>query len=414
MRNAFDDLYASSFAFRETERMRSEFQTTLSARQQAITDLIAGQTLARWNDAAAQNAVRMSELAANIVDRNSYRTAAEMAIKSIAGMQSGAKISELILGSIQNSSLLAASEAANASISKILADSQAGFELANVHNLISKEWMVPKESLVKGFVEAAGLTKFETHFASIAGLSSIAETFAGNIHENHVGELLGISARLSSSLAEGFAGFSRSYQNLFESFENDQTRILAFRPSLVRMPSVEYYNGAVLTHSVSSAELDEFDNSDVASETEEVLEYLLSRLDPNLVQLLHGARQTLTSTNPDRIRHFSASLRELLTHILHMLAPDDEIREWSISPRDFEKGRPTRRARLRYICREIDHEPFDEFVNKDIEAVLEFFQLFHQGTHRIAARFTNRQLKALQMRVESAMRFLVEISSDED
>lgn len=414
MRNAFDDLYANSFAFREAETMRSEFQTAISVRQQAITDLVAGQTLAQWNRDAAENAVRMYELAVNITDRTSYQTAAEMAIKSMSGMQRVAKIPELILGSIQNSSFLACAEAASASISKILADSQAGLKLGNLHDLISKEWMVPQESLVKGFVEAAGLTKFESHFTSIAGLSSIAETFAGNIHGKHVGELLGISAKLSSSLAEGFAGFSMSYQNLFESFENEQTRILAFRPSLVRMPSVEYYNGAVLTHSVSSAELDDLDNSDVASETEEVLEYLLSRLDPNLVKLLRGARQTLASTNPDRIRHFSASLRELLTHILHMLAPDDEIRDWSTSHQDFANGRPTRRTRLRYICREIDHGPFEQFVNKDIDAVLEFFQLFHEGTHKVVTQFTRQQLKALQVRVESAMRFLLEISSDDD
>src|SRR5207245_1046928 len=133
---------------------------------------------------------------------------------------------------------------------------------------------------------------------------------------NPVGELLGVSAKLSGSLAEGFAGFSISYRNLFESFENDQNRILAFRPSLVRMPSVEYYNGAVLTHSVTSVE-EEFDC--VEDEDPESLDYFLSRLDPGLVRILRGARQALTSTNPDRVRHFSASFRELLTHVLHTL-----------------------------------------------------------------------------------------------
>jgi hypothetical protein len=177
------------------------------------------------------------------------------------------------------------------------------------------------------------------------------------------------------------------------------------------MPTVEYLNGSVLTRSVTADEVDDFE---VEAETAESLDYFLAQLDPNLVTVLHGARQALTSTNPDRIRHFSASFRELLTHVLHMLAPDEEIRTWSTSPQDFAKGRPTRKARLRYICRDINHEPFEEFVNKDIEAVLEFFQLFHRGTHTIAARFTNRQLKALHVRVESAMRFLIEISSDEE
>jgi hypothetical protein len=414
MRNAFDDLYGASFALREHERISSQFQNLLAIHERSMNDLIAARASNIWNDVAAQSTVNMSELVARSIDRNSCLPAAEIANTSIVAAQKAVKLSELVGGNVNGYSFLAAAEAANASISKILADTQVGFKLSELGNMISKGWMIPRESLVKGFVEVAGLTKLESHFTSISGVSSIAETVAGKIHGKQVGELLGISAKVSSSLAEGFAGFSRSYQNLFESFENEHTRILSFRPSLVRMPSVEYYNGAVLTRSVTSAELDDFDDDYVARETGEPLDYLLSRLDPDLVELLRGARQALTSSNPDRVRHFSASFRELLTHVLHMLAPDNEILGWSTSHQDFAKGRPTRRARLRYICREIDHEPFEQFVDKDIDAVLEFFQLFHEGTHKIAAQFTRRQLKALQIRVESAMRFLLEISSDED
>jgi hypothetical protein len=145
MRNAFDDLYANSFAFREAERMRCEFQNLLSVRQQTITDLIAGQSSALWKDVASQNALKMSELV-NGIDRNSHLTAASMAIQSIAGMQSAAKISELIVGSIKTDSFLAAAEAANASIAKILADTQAGYKLPDLGKMISKEWMIPQES----------------------------------------------------------------------------------------------------------------------------------------------------------------------------------------------------------------------------------------------------------------------------
>src|SRR5438128_1872769 len=107
MRNAFDDLYANSFAVREADRMRSEFRNLLAGRQQAITGLIAGQTSVRWNDVASQNALKMSELVNNI-DWRSQHTAAEMAVKSLADLQSTARISDLILGSVQNKSFLAA------------------------------------------------------------------------------------------------------------------------------------------------------------------------------------------------------------------------------------------------------------------------------------------------------------------
>ncbi|HEY3103711.1 MAG TPA: hypothetical protein VGJ69_08960, partial [Pyrinomonadaceae bacterium] len=219
MRNAFKDMY-DSIALREAEKMRSELHSFQTVRQQPLHDLLVNQTT-RWNDVAAQDAMKTSELAANILGRDSYQTASEHAIKSITAMQSSAKMSELVLGTIQTKSFLAAAEAANASISKIFADTQAGIKLSNFHDLISKEWMIPREALAKGFVEAAGLTNFQSHFASIAGVSSLAETFADNISRNYVGGLVGLSAKLSSSLAQGFAGFSRSYQNLFESFENN-------------------------------------------------------------------------------------------------------------------------------------------------------------------------------------------------
>ena len=406
MRNAFDDFYANSLAFKEAERLRRESRELLSVRPQAIIDLVPGQTSTRWNDLGKQNALKMSGLVRGI----DLVRATQAGRSLVADLQSVSKMSEGILGSFHKSFLSA--EAANSSIAKILTDTQVGIKFSHLESIISKEWMIPRESFAKGLIEATGLKTLETSLNSIAAMSSIAETFTRNIQETQIGGLLGISNKISTSLAVGFAGFSKSYERLFDSFEKNNQCILAFRPSLVRMPTIEYYNAAVLTRSVSSDEIDDFDIADDGDS--ESLEYFLVRLDPDLLQLLRGARKALTSSNPDRVRHFSASLRELLTHVVHMLAPEDAVRNWSTSPEDFPNGKPSRSARLRYICREIDHAPFGGFVKRDIDAVLEFFQLFHAGTHAVASKFTERQVKALQIRVESSLRFLCEISSSED
>ena len=46
----------------------------------------------------------------------------------------------------------------------------------------------------------------------------------------------------------------------------------------------------------------------------------------------------------DRPRHVMTSLRELLTHTLHRLAPDREVQGWSSDSEYYNDGRPTRHA----------------------------------------------------------------------
>src|SRR5205085_10139156 len=136
--------------------------------------------------------------------------------------------------------------------------------------------------------------------------------------------------------------------------------------------------------------------------------------DTALLRLREGARQALRSTNPDRVRHFATSLRELMTYVIHKLSPDEELRAWSTSAEDFFNHRPTRKARLRFIARKVAHGPFTDFVQKDIEATLAVFSLFHAGTHAINSELTEAQLTALQAKVESAIYFMLVTAQNED
>lgn len=92
---------------------------------------------------------------------------------------------------------------------------------------------------------------------------------------------------------------------------------------------------------------------------------------------------------------------------MHQLSPDDELRGWSTSTTDFANKRPTRKARLRFIARDINHGPFTDFIEKDIQATLAAFDLFHAGTHGIDSSLTEVQLAALQAKVESALYFMI-------
>jgi hypothetical protein len=70
-----------------------------------------------------------------------------------------------------------------------------------------------------------------------------------------------------------------------------------------------------------------------------------------------------------------------------------------------------RKARLLYICRSINKEPFTKFVERDIEATMAFLDLFQGGTHKIATNYSKEQLTAMLIRMEGTLRFLLEIEN---
>lgn len=68
-------------------------------------------------------------------------------------------------------------------------------------------------------------------------------------------------------------------------------------------------------------------------------------------KLIDGALRVIADRdNPIRLNLFSAAIRELLTHVLQGLAPDDEIRKCSWFQPEGPAGRPTRRQRAIYLA----------------------------------------------------------------
>lgn len=135
----------------------------------------------------------------------------------------------------------------------------------------------------------------------------------------------------------------------------------------------------------------------------------LPKVDPGLSNMWKGAIEALNSNNPDRIRHFVTSIRELYTHVFHILAPDDQIASWSTDAKYYADGKPTRKARLYYICRNISSDPLSKFVDKDIEATISFIDLFQKGTHTIDPKFSENHLTTIKSKAETTLRFILEI-----
>jgi len=135
----------------------------------------------------------------------------------------------------------------------------------------------------------------------------------------------------------------------------------------------------------------------------------LPKVDVRLFKMWKGAIEAYYSYNSDKVRHFSTSIRELFTHLIHILAPDVAIKRWTADPAHYYEGRPTRKARLLFICRNLNNASFTTFVKKDVEATIAFIDVFQKGTHDIDPVFSENHLLAIKSKAENTLKFLLEI-----
>jgi len=273
-------------------------------------------------------------------------------------------------------------------------------------------------SLSKLFAENSAL---RTSIASIASQSSVTQLLSSldtmcllhtslnsqyrlfHLEEASFGSRIAASNQFANNLISTFSKFTRSYRDLFEYVPQiPETHI----PFVAKYSSAEYSLEIEVLEKISVDE----------NEEEETLNGLpsvddeLATLDDKLLNLIKGARQSLTSDNPEKARHTITSLRELFTQVLHRLAPDDQVKVWSTNDDHFYNNRPTRRARLLYICRNFSCDPLNKFVERDVEAALTLVNALNAETHIVQSKLTECQLKAIVSRMESLVLYLLKVS----
>jgi len=141
---------------------------------------------------------------------------------------------------------------------------------------------------------------------------------------------------------------------------------------------------------------------------------LLQQVDPGLARPYIGARDALHGNNADRARHILSSLRELWNHLLRCLAPDDLVATWipGVSNQKdlLHDGKPTRRARVLYVCRELNNDPLTDFLVHDTRALVKMIDLFNR-VHELETALTDEQLRAILLRTDSWLMYILQISS---
>ena len=205
-----------------------------------------------------------------------------------------------------------------------------------------------------------------------------------------------------SALLESLGGTITSYQNLMKDVLPVE-RFSVLPDSVRYYPTIEMRNTSIVTgHFIYTNKNQPKEEKIITPDNKELVAWLGS-LDPSFPILLRGAEETISSQNPDRCRHFASSHRELCTQIIHLLAPDNLVKDWTTDPNHFDRGKPTRRARLLYIARNHNNNPFIDFFVKNFEPQM---SLLNTDEHRKKHEYMDEDLFLLHKHFLSALDFL--------
>ena len=255
--------------------------------------------------------------------------------------------------------------------------------------------------------------------SSIGGVSQmlrsalLAQQSVANINLKAEGA---ISEAVNIMRNEPLIKMANSYRHLWDTLTINLQGLSAVPLVVTKKPSIEMY---LATHQAEVSTIE----GEILPEEEKFLSEiepadqhmhkLITSVDEHLLPMYQGAIAASKSHNDDYVRHVAISLRELFTHILHKLAPDEVFFKWNQDESNIGKeGRPTRKGRLRYICRKINYGEFNTFVEQDISTALSFLNLLQKGSHAIQKPYSKRQLRALFIRAKCLLGFIIEISRD--
>ena len=224
------------------------------------------------------------------------------------------------------------------------------------------------------------------------------------------------STLLTRRLVEPVSAMMADYGRLAESIHTplDVTRLPRFvLPEAAREVLASSYTANVLA--VSDEENAAQDLLEIRSAAVVEIEgensrciALLEAVDPGLVRLYKGAYDALQGTNADRERHCLSSLRELYNHLMRHIAPDQLVLEWIGDDKTLlHEGRPTRKARICYVLRELNNGPLADFTASDTRSFLNFFAVFNR-LHDLELELSQRELRALWLRANSWLSYILE------
>ena len=281
---------------------------------------------------------------------------------------------------------------------------------------VHKTWLPTFQSdnrIVEQLQASAALS-----LSHVSYLLTVAEKFNAEIDLDFMKANLALPEQAILVFLRAFDGITAAYKGLTDSIPDLPflTQLPAFAlPGAAREISLTSYVLEVACNEETQEEEEASDFgpqfiNEISQETSECVE-LLAELDPAFAQMYEGSRSSIQGNNVDRSRHVLVSLRELCNHLLRRLAPDDAVLIWVQDSSLLHNEKPTRKARILYVCRNLNFDPLATFVRKDTTAILALFDVL-QRIHELQPELTDDQLHAIHLRTGSWLTYLLKIWKD--
>lgn len=309
------------------------------------------------------------------------------------------------LGGIESSSILK-------SIAKLIESQSSGIDLKDYTGTLQTMGLTSEIAKLGSGISASTYIRdadiVHSYLASTSAVHAFESLFAGM---SSASSLASASSRLLSGISAGtvtllrrdvsdLAGVAR-FSVLGEGGEIGSSLL----PS-----ALEIYTAANLARVMVFEDEAVGDDERVEGAIDERVdsfEMLLSSLDPELVVPYKGALSALDRGGPDWPRHVMTSLRELTTHVLHKLAPDDLIL-LSAKPEDLHEGKPTRRYRISCVYNRVQGANFAKFIEFDIKSSIHLFGVLNGETHSIVSAISPTQARYVTARVVGLLTSMIE------
>ena len=305
---------------------------------------------------------------------------------------------------------------------EMIEQSTASNYIAESLNVIHDSWLNQVKHLqqeVFQFFKLQASAKFALGDSFLQLIAS--ERLMTGIDFATLGSRLQLKMPAISEMENSIAQVAISYGSLARSLQDisDITRLPAFvLPGATR----EIYTNSYALETLRP--WDERDEEKAESEIHLVDEVeletssciaLLKQVDPKLARPYIGARDALYDSSADRARHILSSLRELWNHLLRRLAPDDLVKAWIqglANQKDLlYDGKPTRRAKVLYVCRELNNDPLADFLVHDTSALVKMIKFFNR-VHELETNLTEEQLRAIVLKTDSWLMYILQISTE--
>ncbi len=241
-----------------------------------------------------------------------------------------------------------------------------------------------------------------------------ARTYNARVRANRQRVINELNRLKSQSRTTQYTVFRTSVQTLQTSYERLETQC-----ENKQLTDVQNYfydlseKEAANNLQVMNSLLDENDDENQVSGDLQNIKIIdeLNRISPELNARYRGAVFSLSPQNPDAARHFCTSTREIITKIINLKAPDNEVIQLFPNCDRTQDGKPTRRSKIKYFLnhKQISDGDLENFVDSDVDNIIELFKVFNEGTHGGAGTYSHNQLLSIKTRVEDGILFLSEL-----